>query len=67
MSGAFVLGGAGALLWFAVVLVLLRLSRRSPALIVVASAALVYAALLVGLSAISHRLEFWLFLLPMDS
>jgi len=61
MNGAFVLGGAGALLWFAIVLVLLRLSRRSPALIVVASAALVYVALLVGLPAIFHRLEFWPF------
>ena len=49
MSDAFVLGGAGALLWLAVVLVLLRLSRRSPALIVVASAALLYVALLADI------------------
>src|SRR5262245_66607269 len=39
--GAFVLGAAGALIWLAAVLVVLRVSKRSPALIVVLSAAIV--------------------------
>jgi hypothetical protein len=46
MREAFVFGAAGALVWLAVVLVLLRISKRSPALIVVASAGVVYVALL---------------------
>lgn len=61
MSEAFVFGAAGALVWFLVVLVLLRVSKRSPALIVIASAPLVYLALLVVLPAISQRLAFWPF------
>jgi Ca2+/Na+ antiporter len=61
MSDGFVLGAAGALVWLAVVLVLLRVSKRSPALIVVASAVLVYLVLLVASPAISHRLAFWPF------
>jgi len=35
MSGAFLLGAAGALVWLAAIIVLLRVSKRSPALIVV--------------------------------
>jgi Ca2+/Na+ antiporter len=61
MSDGFVFGAAGALVWLAVVLVLLRVSKRSPALIVVASAVLVYLVLLVISPAISHRLAFWPF------
>jgi hypothetical protein len=61
MSEAFVFGAAGALVWLAVVLVLLRISKRSPALIVVASAGVVYVALLAFSPAIFHRLAFWPF------
>lgn len=61
MSGAFVLGGVGVLLWLAVALVLLRVSKRSPALIVIASAALVYVALLAASPAIPQPLAFWPF------
>ena len=59
MSGAFVLGAAGALLWLAVIVVLLRLSKRSPALIVVVSAALVYLAVLFAALALAQRVAFW--------
>jgi hypothetical protein len=58
MSEAFVFGAAGALVWLAVVLVLLRISKRSPALIVVASAGVVYVALLAFSPAIFYRLAF---------
>ena len=61
MSGAFVLGAAGALLWLAVIVVLLRLSKRSPALIVVLSAALVYLAVLFAALALAQRVAFWPF------
>jgi hypothetical protein len=61
MSEAFVFGVAGALVWLAVVLVLLRVSKRSPALIVIASAGVVYVALLAVSPAIFHRLAFWPF------
>jgi hypothetical protein len=61
MSEAFVFGAAGALVWLAAVLVLLRVSKRSPALIVVASAGVVYVALLAVSPAISNRLSFWTF------
>jgi hypothetical protein len=61
MSEAFVFGAAGALVWLAAVLVLLRVSKRSPALIVVASAGVVYVALLAVSPAISNRLAFWAF------
>jgi len=61
MSGAFVLGAAGALIWLAAVLVLLRVSKRSPALIVGLSAAIVYLAVLLAALAIFDRLAFWPF------
>ena len=61
MREAFVFGAAGALVWLAVVLVLLRISKRSPALIVVASAGVVYVALLAFSPAFFHRLAFWPF------
>jgi hypothetical protein len=61
MSEAFILGAAGALVWFAGVLVLLRVSKRSPALIVIASAGVVYVALLAVSPAFFHRLAFWPF------
>jgi hypothetical protein len=61
MNHAFVFGAAGALVWLAVVLVLLRVSKRSPALIVIASAGVVYLALLAISPAFFHRLVFWPF------
>jgi hypothetical protein len=61
MSGALVLAGAGIILWLAVVLVLLRVSKRSPALIVIGSAVLVYVALLAASPAMLQRLAFWPF------
>jgi hypothetical protein len=61
MSGAFVLAGAGVLLWLALVPVLLRVSKRSPALIVITSAPLVYVALLAASIAMPRRLAFWPF------
>jgi hypothetical protein len=61
MSGALVLAGAGVILWLAVVLVLLRVSKRSPALIVIGSAVLVYVALLTASPAMLQRLAFWPF------
>ena len=61
MSEAFVFGAAAVLVWLAVVLVLLRISKRSPALIVVASAGVVYVALLALSPAIFNRLAFWPF------
>jgi hypothetical protein len=48
MISAFVLAGAGVLLWLATVLVLLRVMRRSPVLIVIGAAALVCVVLLVA-------------------
>jgi len=59
MSGAFLLGAAGALVWLAAIIVLLRVSKRSPALIVVLSAALVYLAVLVVELAAGQPLAFW--------
>jgi hypothetical protein len=59
MISAFVLAGAGVLLWLGSVLVLLRVMRRSPALIVIAAAALVYVALLVAAAAMPVRVAFW--------
>src|SRR5262245_28242501 len=59
MSGAFLLGAAGALVWLAAIIVLLRVSKRSPALIVVLSAALVYLAVLVVALAAGQPLAFW--------
>ena len=61
MSGAFILGAVGALLWLAVIIVLLRLSKRSPALIVVLTAALVYLAVLLAALTIFDRVAFWPF------
>jgi hypothetical protein len=61
MNSAFVLAGAGALLWLAAVLVLLRVMRRSPAVIVVGTAALVYLALLVASLALPMWVAFWSF------
>ena len=61
MSAAFVLGAAGALLWLAVIAVLLRVSNRSPALIVVLSAALIYLAVLFAALALADWLAFWPF------
>jgi hypothetical protein len=61
MNHAFVFGAAGALVWLAAVLVLLRVSKRSPALIVIASAGVVYVALLAISPAFFHRLAFWPF------
>lgn len=58
---AFLVAGAGVLLWLAVVPVLLRVMRRSPAIIVIGSAALVYAVLLAGSLAMSVPLAFWPF------
>jgi hypothetical protein len=61
MSGALVLAGVGVFLWLALVLVLLRASKRSPALIVIGCAALVYIALLAASSAMPRPLAFWPF------
>ncbi len=61
MSEAFLLGAAGALIWLAVVVVLLRLSKRSPALIVVLSAAVVYLAVLFSALALAQRVALWPF------
>jgi hypothetical protein len=59
MISAFVLAGAGVLLWLATVLVLLRIMRRSPALIVIGAAALVYVVLLIAAAAMPGRVAFW--------
>jgi hypothetical protein len=61
MNAAFIQAGASVLLWLAVVFILLRVARRSPALIVTVSAALVYVAVLVVSSAFPARLAFWPF------
>jgi hypothetical protein len=61
MISAFVLAGAGVLLWLAAVLVLLRVMRRSPALIVIGAAALVYVLLLVAATVMPVRVVFWPF------
>ena len=61
MNAAFVSAGVGALLWLLVVLVLLRVTRRSPALVVTGSATLVYVIVLIASSAFVTRLAFWPF------
>ena len=61
MNTAFVLAGAGVLLWLVVVVILLRVTTRSPALVVIASAAFVYVAVLVAASAMPAGLAFWQF------
>ncbi len=59
MSAAFVLAAAGVLLWLAVLLVLLRVVSRSPAVIVIGAAAAIYVALLVVSAAMPMRVAFW--------
>ena len=61
MNAAFVLAGAGVLLWLVVVFVLLRVMTRSPALVVTGSALFVYVFVLIALSAIPVPLAFWPF------
>ena len=59
MSAAFVLAGAGVLLWLAVLPVLLRVLARSPAAIVIGSAAAIYVALLATSILMPVRVAFW--------
>ncbi len=61
MNDAFVLAGLGVLLWLAAALTLLRTMKRSPALIVTGSAALIYVALLAASVATPVRMAFWPF------
>ena len=59
MSAAFELAAAGVLLWLAVLLVLLRVVSRSPAIIVIGSAAAIYVAVLAASAAMPVRVAFW--------
>jgi hypothetical protein len=61
MTAAVLCAGVGVLLWLALVMVLLRVMTRSPAIIVIGSAALVYAVLLAAAFALPIRLAFWPF------